>query len=382
MHGNRLCVFCPYDIDNFDNNKGENYDPYFKYRTIGDVVYSGIHALIVPPKVGSYDEGGKPWTGKGGEGLTVHYNPKKPNKRMSMCFMFAAYGIPLAWEFYTGRRSNTYNEEKHNTKEEVAYGKTISRVLRLFRQAYGKKSKGNELFFDNLFTSIFLFHLLRTLYDAVAVGTHRKNNNLPELTWGPSYQRGEYRWATSKHEDKSYLYMEYGDNKVVRFLSTKHGSPHENPGREKERWDSDSRKFQSIFLPQVKLDYDAGMGGVDLADCLESLVRIKYRTRRPHLINYFWHFETSVYASHRINILLYPEEYNAGKRTFHDDVLSLCEWALSKTGSIRQVEKKASLVGACSVEKFSAAQSAGVSTTRTADNGAVGLEHSLQDEML
>ncbi|KAK3278600.1 hypothetical protein CYMTET_13472 [Cymbomonas tetramitiformis] len=109
----------------------------------------------------------------GGEGLTVHYiNPKKPNKRMSMCFMFAAYGIPLAWEFYTGRRSNTYNEEKHNTKEEVAYGKTISRVLRLFRQAYGKKSKGNELFFDNLFTSIFLFHLLRTLYDAVAVGTH------------------------------------------------------------------------------------------------------------------------------------------------------------------------------------------------------------------
>ncbi|KAK3283705.1 hypothetical protein CYMTET_8598 [Cymbomonas tetramitiformis] len=159
-----LCVsFCPYDIDNFDNNKGENYDPYFKYRTIGDVVYSGIHALIVPPKVGSYDEGGQPWTGKGGEGLTVHYNPKKPNKRMSMCFMFAAYGIPLAWEFYTGRRSNTYNEEKHNTKEEVAYGKTISRVLRLFRQAYGKKSKGNELFFDNLFTSIFLlFHLLRS----------------------------------------------------------------------------------------------------------------------------------------------------------------------------------------------------------------------------
>eukprot|EP00854_Cymbomonas_tetramitiformis_P034362 gene34362-biopygen27084 len=288
-----LRFFCPYDIDRIDNNTGENYDPYFKFRTIRDTLHDGIHALINPPKVGSYDEGGKPYTGKGGEGLTVHYNPKKPNKRMTMCFMIAVYGIPLAWEFYTGQRSNAYNEKKFNSAEE-----------------------------------------------AVATGTHRKNDKLPTLTWDATYNRGEYRWATAKHDAQTYLYMEYGDNKIVRFLSTKHGSPDGNPGLNKERWDSDGRKYVQIFLPQVKLDYDAGMGGCDLADYLEYQVRIKYRTRRPHLVNYFWHFETAVYSAHRVNTLLYPEEYENGKRTFHDDVTSLCESILKNVGSIRQVEKK------------------------------------------
>ncbi|KAK3279963.1 hypothetical protein CYMTET_12176 [Cymbomonas tetramitiformis] len=190
--------FCPYDIDNFENNKGDNYDPYFKFRTIKKTLHEGIHSLINPPKVASYDEGGKPYTGKGGEGLTVHYNPKKPNKRMTMCFMFAAYGIPLAWEFYTGQRSNAYNEKVYNTAEEIAYDKTISRILRLFRQAFGSRSSGHELYFDNLFTSIFLFHLLSTLFQAVATGGEKSQQKKPEgwvrsCTKPPSYNQAVKR---------------------------------------------------------------------------------------------------------------------------------------------------------------------------------------------
>ncbi|KAK3254341.1 hypothetical protein CYMTET_36443 [Cymbomonas tetramitiformis] len=208
---------CPYDVDEYEKQKdgtSEYLDnPYLKYDSIQTSLFDGIHSIMVPPKVGSCDEGGKPWQGKGGEGITVHYNPQKPNKRMSMCFMFAAFGIPFAWEFYTGQRSNKYNEEKFNTEEERAYGKTISRILRLFRRAYGS-SKGQELYMDNLFTSLFLFYLLATLFQAVATRTHRNNKLLPELTWGGNYIRGEYRWATAKHDAANFVYMEYGDNKT------------------------------------------------------------------------------------------------------------------------------------------------------------------------
>ncbi|KAK3268350.1 hypothetical protein CYMTET_23143 [Cymbomonas tetramitiformis] len=304
-----LRYFCPYDIDKLEANTGEDYDPYLKYILISETVYVGIHSLLVPPQVASYDEGGKPYTGKGGEGITVHYNPLKPNKRMSMCFMFAAFGIPFACEFYTGQRSNKYNEKKYNSAEEVAYGKTIARFLiRLFRQAFAD-SEGHGLFMDNLFTSIFLFYLLRTLYKAMAVGTHRANDALPNLSWGPRFERGEYRWATATCDEVPFLYMEYGDNKMVRFLSTAHSSPEANPGKVKSRSQSETRTYEDVFLPQVKLDYYSGTGSCDLADMMESLIRLDYRFRRPHLINYAWHFETAVYSAHRTNRLLYPESY-------------------------------------------------------------------------
>ncbi|KAK3245418.1 hypothetical protein CYMTET_45010 [Cymbomonas tetramitiformis] len=222
--------FCPYDVDEYDAQKAgtAEYDPYLKFRLIQDTLHQGIHSILLPPKVGSYDEGGKPWTGKGGEGITVHYNPQKPNKRMSMCYMFAAFGIPFAWEFYTGQRSNSYNEKKYNTPEERAYGKTIARILRLFRRAFGDH-QGMELYMDNLFSSVFLFYLLHTLFAAMCTG--------------------DTKWATTNYKGVPFVYMEYGDNRVVRFLSTKHGSPHDNPGRTQERWDSDTRTYQDIFLP-------------------------------------------------------------------------------------------------------------------------------------
>ncbi|KAK3233563.1 hypothetical protein CYMTET_11937 [Cymbomonas tetramitiformis] len=204
----------------------------------------------------------------------------KPNKRMSMAFIVAAFGIPFAWEFYTGSRSNDYNEKKFNSAEEIAWGKTISRFLRLFRRAYGT-SEGQNIFMDNLFTSIFLLYILRTQYKALATGTHRVNALLPELTWGAKFERGEYRWATAIHEGVSFLYLEYGDNKMVRFLSTLHGSPHANPGETKERWDSETRTYQDIFLPSIKLDYDAGMMWVDMVDMLESMGGAERKQKEP-----------------------------------------------------------------------------------------------------
>ncbi|KAK3240574.1 hypothetical protein CYMTET_49593 [Cymbomonas tetramitiformis] len=128
---------------------------------------------------------------------------------------------------------------------------------------------------------------------------------------------------------------------MVRFLSTIHGSPHANPGRTKERWDSDTRTYQDIVLPQIKLDYDAGMIWVDFADFLESFVRIDYKFRRPYLVNYFWCFESAITVSHQVCKLLWPQEYKTGYRTFQDDILALCRDIVQRTGTIRRVEQKA-----------------------------------------
>ncbi|KAK3262505.1 hypothetical protein CYMTET_28643, partial [Cymbomonas tetramitiformis] len=199
--------FCPYDVHALITDpEWEGFDPHAKYRSIMEALKDGIHAILCPPRTLSYDEGGKPWSGKGGHGITVHYNPSKPNQRMSMCFMFAAFGIPFAWEFYTGKNSNIYNEKESNTPEEKGFGTTIARILRLLRAV---KGTGYHLYFDNLFTSLFLFYLLDKLYGCRAVGTHRANNNLPTLSWEGDYTRGDTKWATSWYDNVPFTYLEY-----------------------------------------------------------------------------------------------------------------------------------------------------------------------------
>ncbi|KAK3261769.1 hypothetical protein CYMTET_29340 [Cymbomonas tetramitiformis] len=235
-----------------------------------------------------------------------------------MCFMFAAFGIPYAWEFYTGADSNTFNEELYNTVEEKAYGKHTSRILRLYksiitagnpRKRYEDlsiRTEGHSLYMDNLFVSIFLFYILWKVYKAGACGTHRENNKLPNLSWGATFQRGAYKWATTIFHNICFLYVEYGDNKIVRFLSTIHSSPENNP--------------------------------VDLADMLESFVRILFKTRRPYMVNYFWHFEMAVTSSHQFCKLLYGAEAYK-RRSMRDDIRALVRCMLEYGGTMRELER-------------------------------------------
>ena len=55
-----------------------------------------------------------------------------------------------------------------------------------------------------------------------------------------------------------------------------------------ERWSQKDQKKKNIQCPQLVLQYNKGMGGVDLADMLISLYRTKIKTRRWY-IKIFWH---------------------------------------------------------------------------------------------
>jgi hypothetical protein len=170
------------------DRKSAAYDPYFKYRSIQDMMQENVNKDFTPPQELSYDEGGKPWTGKGGEGIAVHFNPLKPNKRMSMCYIVAAWGIPLSWEFYTGAVSNTYNERRYNTPEERACKITIARIIRLTRRFHGR---WHHLYCDNAFVSVLLFYMLWFKYKMGACGTARKNKVYTVFAWVATAIRGK-----------------------------------------------------------------------------------------------------------------------------------------------------------------------------------------------
>ena len=61
--------FCPYDVDTYSGNSEDpNYNPYQKFELIRSTLMQNINRLLLPAQKLSYDEGGKPYEGKGGEG--------------------------------------------------------------------------------------------------------------------------------------------------------------------------------------------------------------------------------------------------------------------------------------------------------------------------
>jgi len=129
------------------------------------------------------------------------------------------------------------------------------------------------------------------------------------------------------------MYHEFMDKKIVKFLSTIHSYLHVVEGTVKKRWDKETKKHVDISFSQVKTEYDSHMGGVDKVDHLESLVRIPYRFRRPHMVNYIFHFETALTTAHQLNKLAYPEAYTSAKgrtkRTLQDDMIDLVKQLLA-----------------------------------------------------
>lgn len=81
------------------------------------------------------------------------------------------------------------------------------------------------------------------------------------------------------------IIVKWFDNNVVHIASTYVGV---EPMGIVERWSQKDQKKKNIQCPQLVLQYNKGMGGVDLADMPISLYRIKIKTRRWY-IKIFWH---------------------------------------------------------------------------------------------
>ena len=81
------------------------------------------------------------------------------------------------------------------------------------------------------------------------------------------------------------IIVKWFDNNAVHIASNYVGV---KPMGIVERWSQKDQKKKNIQCPQLVLQYNKGMGGVDLADMLISLYRMKIKTRRWY-IKIFWH---------------------------------------------------------------------------------------------
>eukprot|EP00959_Pyramimonas_sp_CCMP1952_P304214 6367052-Pyramimonas_sp.AAC.1 len=129
----------------------------------------------------SFDEGGKPYRGKGGHAYG------------SLPRALPSHGRSM-WERWVG---NEYNERRFNSPEERAFGITPARIIRLLKPFRGK---WHHVYMDNAFFA--------------ACGTCRANK-LWFTDWTTDLlERGDFRYAISKTA-VTILFHEYMDNKIV-----------------------------------------------------------------------------------------------------------------------------------------------------------------------
>lgn len=154
------------------------------------------------------------------------------------------------------------------------YNKTEKLVLKLVQKLSGK---GRKLYLDNWYTSVDLFLKLETQKVNVC-GTVRMNRKyLPKLKI-KRLKKGDMK---SYHTSK-LSFLAWKDRRVVTMLSTMH-----NP----EIIETEKRSYKTGELkkkPNVVVDYNIHMGGVDLGDQLIE----PYNTARKSIKWYmkvYWH---------------------------------------------------------------------------------------------
>ena len=143
-----------------------------------------------------------------------------------------------------------------------------------------------KLFFDNWFTTLALMHYLKEK-GILAVGTIRANrvqNCLLENSKSLAKSgRGSLDYKVDRNS--GLIIVKWVDNSVAQLDSNYVGI---EPMSTVTRWSKKDKADKDIPCPQIIKQYNASMGGVDLADMLIAIYRIPCRTKRWYL-KVFWH---------------------------------------------------------------------------------------------
>ncbi|XP_065654966.1 uncharacterized protein LOC136081566 [Hydra vulgaris] len=96
-----------------------------------------------------------------------------------------------------------------------------------------------------------------------------------EMTKHKNFQRG--LWDYRVDQNLGIHLVKWIDNEVVTFKSTHAGVA---GSIEVKRFDSKKKVYVDVTAPDIDLEYNASMGGVDLADMLISLHRTRINTKK------------------------------------------------------------------------------------------------------
>ena len=208
------------------------------------------------------------------------YNPKKPVKwGFKNMVRAGSSGIMYDFYIYTGKGSTT--DVPEDAKDLQKCAQAVAKVcLTLPTHA------NHKLFIDNWFTTLDLLLYLKER-GIMSCGTVRANrlHGCPLKSNKELNKSGRGSLDYRSDVNSGVIVAKWLDNKPVHIASNFVGV---EPMGSVERWCQKAKKRKKVQCPNMILMYNSGMGGVDLADMLIALYRIKVKTRRWYQ-KIFWH---------------------------------------------------------------------------------------------
>ena len=261
------------------------YDKLWKVRPLLDIVCKRSLELYSPHPQISVDES---MIGTKSRLSFIQYMPKKPVKWGIKNWVCAdsVTGYILTFDVYCGGNASHSVHPKG-----LAYG-VVMKLVQPFLD------KGHTVYMDNFYTSPELFHDLLER-NTSASGTVRQNHkHFPALLKSVYGETATPRGTTTFAYYKQLTMVRWSDNKDVYALSTLYSDQLTTARRRVGSAVSD------VPCPRIISDYNALMGGVDLADqamCYYSIGRKSMKWWRRVFWRMVDHVITNAYVIYSAN---------------------------------------------------------------------------------
>lgn len=262
----------------FSDNLQDDGDRYYKVRPLLQKIRENCLKTEEEPRF-SVDEMMVPYKGTRA-GSRKQYIKNKPKKWGFKIFVRAGVS-GIVYDFLVYGGEDTFRHHRFTDQEEnMGLGaKVVLALAQSIRQPACK-----VLCFDNFFTSVELLQYLRNQYGIFSVGTIRQNrlrgaqDKLPTDKNLKKKGRGSHAQVVSNKN--KIVVLKWYDNKCVTAASTYVDS---NPIETVPRYNKEQKRKVPVPCPRMIKEYNASMGGVDLADMLVALYRTEFRGHRWYL---------------------------------------------------------------------------------------------------
>nr|XP_033335544.1 piggyBac transposable element-derived protein 4-like [Megalopta genalis] len=230
----------------------DNDDRLCKVRSVIDYFNEKFQNICTPAEYISLDESLMKYTGR------ISYKQYNPSKRARFGVKFyklceSKSGYCIKFKIYTG--------QDLDRNANVGVSESVTMLMSTVLTGYG-----HTLFLDNWYSSPSLFQKLQSR-KINAIGTVRCNRkNMPKELAAAKLKRSD----VISRSCNGILVAKWKDKKDIYVMSTKH-TKIEMVEVEKKRWKNNN---SLTTKPNIVLEYNEGMGGVDLQDSYLSSFKL------------------------------------------------------------------------------------------------------------
>ncbi|KAG0414393.1 hypothetical protein HPB47_008460 [Ixodes persulcatus] len=303
----------------------KNCDKSWKVRPILEAVR--LRCLQVEPaEENSIDEQMVAFTGRV---VAKQFVRNKPNPEGVKVFVRCSKdGVAHDFEFYQGKGTGVDPKYAH-----LGLGGSV--VMRLVESLL--KGQNLSCYFDNYFTSVRLLQELKTV-EILGTGTIRSNRLLGCTLKSEKEMRKEERGTIDSKisEDGDVVIVRWQDNGIVNMASTRVRVGEKGTVK---RWSEAKKEHIEIECPEVVLEYNKFMGGVDKLDFIMSLYPIRTRPKK-WTVRVISHFITFGLSNSWLEYIRDASEEGLPKKATKDMLTFQVDVAQSLISSNKAPQKK------------------------------------------